>query len=61
MTALVRLANTPRVYATETRLHDPRTGAEAITILPRTVAAPAKQEAATHEVAPAGAVGIAAV
>jgi fatty acid desaturase len=34
-TALARLARTPRVYATHTQLHDPRTGAEAPTILPR--------------------------
>ncbi len=44
-TALARLLATPRIYASETRLHDPRTGAEAPTILPRPVGAPGRAEA----------------
>jgi fatty acid desaturase len=39
MTALRLLARTPRVYGTYTQLHDPLTGAEATTILPRSSAA----------------------
>ena len=45
LTALARLARTPRVYVTETLLHDPRTGLEAATILPRPVGAPANDVA----------------
>jgi fatty acid desaturase len=44
-TALWRLFRTPRVYATQTRLHDPRTGLEATTLLPRTRAAGASETA----------------
>ena len=50
-TALGRLRATPRIYATETRLHDPRTGHEAVTLLPRAVGAPA-----AHDAAPAPAI-----
>jgi fatty acid desaturase len=39
--ALARLARTPRVYGSPSVLHDPRTGVEAPTILPRAVGAPA--------------------
>lgn len=44
-TALARLARTPRVYGSDSRLHDPRTGLEASTILPRAVGAPANDVA----------------
>ena len=41
LTALGRLARTPRVYGSDSRLIDPRTGVEASTILPRPVGTPA--------------------
>ena len=41
MRAMVMLARTPRVYRTDDRLHDPRTGVEASTLLPRAVGAAA--------------------
>jgi fatty acid desaturase len=47
--ALWRLFRTPRVYATQTRLHDPRTGLEATTLLPRTIVAAANDDAAPAE------------
>ncbi len=42
LTALGRLARTPRVYGSDSRLIDPRTGVEASTILPRPVAHPGR-------------------
>jgi fatty acid desaturase len=39
LTALALLARTPRVYSSATQLHDPRTGLEASTILPRSAPA----------------------
>ncbi|HSN34656.1 MAG TPA: fatty acid desaturase, partial [Ideonella sp.] len=54
-TALGRLAATPRIYASETRLHDPRTGSEAATLLPRSVGAPAVEAAPEPAVAPVAA------
>ena len=51
-TALARLHATPRVYASDTRLHDPRTGAEASTLLPRPVGAPAVDAAPAPELPP---------
>lgn len=44
-TALARLARTPRIYATADRLYDPRTGAEAATIVPRPVGVAANDDA----------------
>ncbi|MDB4966504.1 MAG: fatty acid desaturase [Myxococcales bacterium] len=44
-TALGRLFRTPRVYATQTRLHDPRTGLEASTLVPRTTSSPVAESA----------------
>jgi fatty acid desaturase len=41
MTAMIRLARTPRVYRAADRLHDPLTGVEAQTLLPRAVGAAA--------------------
>jgi hypothetical protein len=38
-TALRLLARTPRIYGSYTRLHDPLTGSEASTLLPRAAAA----------------------
>ena len=57
LTALGRLLATPRVYASETRLQDPRTGAEAPTLLPRPAGAPTVEApAAEPDLAPVGAV-----
>ena len=56
LTALARLAATPRVYATAERLHDPRTGVEAPTIVPRPVGVPASDAAPESEHAPLPAV-----
>jgi fatty acid desaturase len=53
--ALGRLARTPRVYGTDERLHDPRTGFEASTILPRAVGAAANDSVVPESVAPSAA------
>ena len=44
-TALAQLARTPRIYATQTLLHDPLHGDEAVTILPRPVGVTASEPA----------------
>jgi fatty acid desaturase len=53
MTALWQLARTPRVYSSDTVLHDPRTGFEASTVLPREAEA-ANDDADAGVVAHAG-------
>ncbi|HEX9102680.1 MAG TPA: fatty acid desaturase [Polyangia bacterium] len=60
-TALARLAATPRIYATDELLRDPRTGVEAPTLAPRPVGAPANDAAPAPAIAPIVAVAPVAV